>query len=1710
MNGILRPVLRISALRAFILAVLLLTFTISNGQTINPTIENCPNPVTNVVIESPAFGNCIENFSLASYPTTPDDNTQIQWYSMGATVNGNAMGTIPIDSFPSENFVFNFGLSTVVFVAVDTITGARSTECRTIVFVSEQADLPTTTCDPITVDLADACDGVLTVPYETVRISTNLCDPEVVDYVELSWSMDQSAPATRTTVVDAHSGNPSFYSLYLRKYRDTNFIRQSTCMVRVNFVNELEPVLVCPPSETILVPAECFASYTYDVEGASTLDCGGSFNQTMGAASGTQLTVGTYDYEVEMLDSLGNPVDLAPAANPCTWTVTVEESDLASTELSCQAALNVSIDQNCMATIDVPTILTGSSCTPAAMLTLFAVIDGVEQTGPTLTFTDANVGQTIDVSVIGPNGLNSCWGTVTIEDKIGPAITCPPDQVITCTMPSDTSATGVPTLVGADCDDVSITFSDATVTTMCEGPYQTVISRRFIAQDGAGNFGAPCTQTISIEREDLMNAVLPPHWDGLDMHTGIQDNGVSSNEPLSCDGAGVVYDTLIRSDGRVVPSPYDNGDLIGTGFPGGVGTCGTIFSFYEDLIVEICEENCTQASGSYKVLRTWDVFDWCTGNLLIHQQIIKVMDTIAPVFIEGVPDLTVSTDLWGCGATINLPTVSASDNCSEEIKYSWNVSGGTYDPAANRVYVSSVALTDIGSEVLLIAYAEDCCGNISADTGLVTIIDQIVPVVVADQHTTLTLNNQSDDGHTKIYASSFDDGSWDGCGPIDYWVRRMDNACEGFDGDPETEVDEVADFHKFIHFCCKDVAENQMVVFMVCDDADRDGTPEMNGDDNCSTAMVEVDVQDKLAPTINCPAPRTINCIDFVAYENLLDTDLTDADIDKLNAAFGNAFSNSTCGELGAQTFVSGTDEFCGIGSVLRTFVVTTDNGQATCSQKIDITLSIDNVMSCDRISFPEGSAEDLANYDWCDPSDLVAPFVKTIKVFECGGATITEPLIDRDNLCTEVGINVTLDTFEFAGGACIKILAHWEIIDQCLFEENYFNSNDDEVDPFLEENGYYELYVEYDIFDTDAPTLACDDVTVETSDCEISNGRFTLTATDDCTDADLISITYKVDLGNDGTYDFPVNGSFAEGSTFDALTIGGLTIGTHSIKWAAYDGCGNYEVCSQIIEVVKQDKAPTPYCHLGLSSAVMDSVYGCGVEFWATDFVAGGFDDCDQDLTYLMIPYQDIYGDPFDFDDDLSVEEALDAALPNWEFGCSYITNGKSHVIEIRVYTVDSDGNSDFCDASLTLNDNFDCCADLEFGLSTMISGNVATDEGTILEDVEVSIMSNEPEFPRIHSTSNTGSYIFNSLKYDVDYDLSASTNADAREGVTTLDIVLIQRHILGIATLDSPYKIIAADVNGNSKVSALDLLQLRKLILGLYPNDQLPDNSSWRYVDNAYTFGDVLNPFPFKENISVSNLAQAMYNQNFVGVKVGDVNGSISASLRGDVQVRSDKSFKIALDDQVVNKGSKISVDFTAADIAAVYGMQLGISFDAGALSYENVESRSMTLEAGNVASQEGSLKLSWNTLDLSSFDKDEVLFTVHFNGVGNGYLSQLLQLDQKVLVGEAYSANLAIEEVELVFRSTPISAFELLQNEPNPFADQTAISFNLPYSGSVNLRVYDVTGKVILERNESYAQGLNTTVIKTGEIRTSGVLYYQLTFGNESSTRKMILLD
>jgi lysyl endopeptidase len=142
---------------------------------------------------------------------------------------------------------------------------------------------------------------------------------------------------------------------------------------------------------------------------------------------------------------------------------------------------------------------------------------------------------------------------------------------------------------------------------------------------------------------------------------------------------------------------------------------------------------------------------------------------------------------------------------------------------------------------------------------------------------------------------------------------------------------------------------------------------------------------------------------------------------------------------------------------------------------------------------------------------------------------------------------------------------------------------------------------------------------------------------------------------------------------------------------------------------------------------------------------------------------------------------------------------------------------------------------------------------------------------------TNSLGNFTFPNVPSGGTYTVTASRDTNLLNGVSTLDLVAVSKHILNLEPLDSPWKMIAADINKSNSITTFDIVESRRAILGVY--DAFPLLPSWRFLPSGTTFINLQNPFEGglpMSSITISNLQSAQSNLNFTGVKVGDVNNS------------------------------------------------------------------------------------------------------------------------------------------------------------------------------------------------------------------------------------------
>ncbi|MBV6421145.1 MAG: hypothetical protein DAHOPDDO_02414 [Ignavibacteriaceae bacterium] len=110
--------------------------------------------------------------------------------------------------------------------------------------------------------------------------------------------------------------------------------------------------------------------------------------------------------------------------------------------------------------------------------------------------------------------------------------------------------------------------------------------------------------------------------------------------------------------------------------------------------------------------------------------------------------------------------------------------------------------------------------------------------------------------------------------------------------------------------------------------------------------------------------------------------------------------------------------------------------------------------------------------------------------------------------------------------------------------------------------------------------------------------------------------------------------------------------------------------------------------------------------------------------------------------------------------------------------------------------------------------------------------------------------------------------------------------------------------------------------------------------------------------------------------------------------------------------------------------------------------------------------------------------------------------------VVHGDTITVGVDNDETQIV------SEFKLEQNYPNPFNPNTVISYQLPVTSNVTLKVYDILGNEIATLvNEEKQPRTYEVEFNVGTSRnlslTSGIYFYQLKAGSFIQTKKMVYL-
>jgi len=1128
----------------------------------------------------------------------------------------------------------------------------------------------------------------------------------------------------------------------------------------------------------------------------------------------------------------------------------------------------------------------------------------------------------------------------------------------------------------------------------------------------------------------------------------------ADNTQLACDD-----DFPVDGNGNPHPSvtgvPSINGiDL----YPISGDYCNILVTYHD---VEFPVINCKQ-----KIQRTWTVREWwCSDEIVnVGVQVIEITDEEGPDIVCP-NDITVTTSTQSCSAGVYLQPAIVSDNCNEVDRVDITYPGG-FLGGSNGGFIS----LPLGDNVVTYTAYDECLNSSSCSIN-VTVEDQTPPVAVCKTVTAVSL---SSNGLAKVFPESFDNGSYDECGIDSMLVARMNESC-GYD----------TEFRDYVEFSCCDIPNNLIQVILRVFDTSG----------NTNECMVEVEVQDKLPASITCPPDITVSCqfpfdqndlsifgtvvpINDLAVlqdpnldprESIVLNDPDNIPLDQQPFDWGvDGFAYDNC-----EVTVEETEEFdidqCGTGNITRTFTADGPGGPSTsCEQHI----TIENYMPFteDQIEWPDNVVIYTDATGVCEPEDLDPDITG-------------RPIVD-DGFCDLVGINDPTDHVftrfsPSTDSSCFKILRKWKVIDWCQFE-----------------NGVYEIWEHTQtikIMNTTGPefTTDCEDI-VECSfddQCSATFIELVQEAVDDCTPEDELVWSYSIDAFNTGSFEYTQSyNPYADPDNAPNEASGTYPIGIHRIVWTVEDACGNASTCEQIFEI-RNCKPPTPVCHHGLAFELSSvDLSGDGEPDWAEGelnaekFDAGSHHICGYDVSLSYSP------DPADtlkyFDCD-SVGQRI-----------------------VEIWMTDENGNQANCITYVIVQDNKEVCPNTGT-VGGSISGLIANVDDQGVEDVTLNLQGDQLA---TSFTDEHGFFAFTGVPLGQNYQLVPEKNDDYRNGVSTYDIALIQRHILGISQLTDPYSQIAADVNRDGEISVLDIAELRRLILGT--RDEFDNNDSWRFIKANYQFttGNALQE-NFDEVVDVYDLDEQLRRTGFVGVKVGDVNhNAVPNSAQADGR-SMEEPLAFYLNERKFERGEMIAVPFTAADFESILGFQGTLMFDNDVLEIVDIKAGRLDIDESNfgfASTDEGMLTVSWSDPFLESFANGEVLFEITFSTRESGHLSNHISMGSAITGAEIYRDG-KVSPLELKFEEVETGdGYVLFQNRPNPFRDETVIGFRLPEPQNATLSIYDVTGKLIHEVSDYFFEGYNEIRLNRNSLNASGVLYYQLDAEGFNASRKMIIVD
>ncbi len=409
---------------------------------------------------------------------------------------------------------------------------------------------------------------------------------------------------------------------------------------------------------------------------------------------------------------------------------------------------------------------------------------------------------------------------------------------------------------------------------------------------------------------------------------------------------------------------------------------------------------------------------------------------------------------------------------------------------------------------------------------------------------------------------------------------------------------------------------------------------------------------------------------------------------------------------------------------------------------------------------------------------------------------------------------------------------------------------------------------------------------------------------------------------------------------------------------------------------------------------------------------------------------------------------------------------------------------------------------------ISSNIYGDIQTEDGKTIEKAEVYLSGGVKQF----QISN-GSYSFNNIKNETPVSLKVSKDLDHLNGINSLDLVYINNHILGKSVIISPYKLLAADVNNDKKISTADVIAIKKLIL--HVTEKFENKKSWFFLPKDKTFTNPQNPF---NDIETDTWNLGKINKDlkldFLGIKTGDVNGDVQPKFQNPVtHSRSDENIflQAALNVPVIGKIVKIPFYYNGP--VKLKAAQFTLSFNSNDLEF-------MEFEFSEQVADTSFYGLNYLKDGKITFCSDKLitpntspLFSIVFRAKTSRPTNEHLEINSAITESLGFDINEQAKNINLEFVNEKITKinvpFIVSDFKPNPFKVRTETSLFLPETKSVFIEVTDLYGVLLNASKEVFAEGENIFSINSQSLKGPGIYFCRFKTDKENVVKPLILL-